>query len=403
MAANALTMTLETVTPLFLAGAEPRGQPELRPPSFRGALRYWLRAALGGVLGDDPETVARTEAAVFGSTNPEWGGAGAVTVRVYHESDLTSESFQRGGTVRVAKSGRTLPQPTGRDYLYWSMAPSGNAERGNFIPAKKYFPAGTSLTVELRLRSPVPRGTAPLSDAVAALWLLVQLGGLGSRARRTGGSMSAQGPLVWDGLQFHLTGTNVAEIADEIGDGLRHVREQFSAHGTATPHVPSAFDVLHPATCQIRVLGVWPQPRDAIEAVGAALRDFRTYREPDRTNVARWLRGEAIPTVERAVFGLPIQYRYTNRLSGTIQAGGNRPELDRRASPLWLKVSKTVSGKGVAIATLFLTQFLPENAGLYATQNQRQIGPKIAAPNNYHLIEQWLHQSFPQAAEVHYA
>ena len=32
-----LTVTLETATPMFLGGAEPRGVPELRAPSFRGA------------------------------------------------------------------------------------------------------------------------------------------------------------------------------------------------------------------------------------------------------------------------------------------------------------------------------------------------------------------------------
>ncbi|MCX7683492.1 MAG: type III-B CRISPR module RAMP protein Cmr1 [Anaerolineae bacterium] len=37
---------LETVTPVFLGGADPCGAPELRPPAFRGALRYWLRAAI---------------------------------------------------------------------------------------------------------------------------------------------------------------------------------------------------------------------------------------------------------------------------------------------------------------------------------------------------------------------
>ncbi len=61
-----LTVTLEAVTPLFLGGANPRGAPELRAsplqaqvrspranprgapelraPSFRGAMRYWMRA-----------------------------------------------------------------------------------------------------------------------------------------------------------------------------------------------------------------------------------------------------------------------------------------------------------------------------------------------------------------------
>jgi CRISPR-associated protein Cmr1 len=47
---SSLAVTLETVTPVFLGGADPRGAPELRPPAFRGAMRYWLRAALGGVI-----------------------------------------------------------------------------------------------------------------------------------------------------------------------------------------------------------------------------------------------------------------------------------------------------------------------------------------------------------------
>lgn len=41
---NKITVKLETVTPLFLGGAEARGEPELRPPAFRGATWYWLRA-----------------------------------------------------------------------------------------------------------------------------------------------------------------------------------------------------------------------------------------------------------------------------------------------------------------------------------------------------------------------
>lgn len=65
-----LKVTLETVTPLFLGGADPRGAPELRPPSVRGALRYWLRAALGGVIGDrNLDGLHRLESAVFGSTD----------------------------------------------------------------------------------------------------------------------------------------------------------------------------------------------------------------------------------------------------------------------------------------------------------------------------------------------
>lgn len=66
-----LRVRLETVTPLLLHGADGR-TPELRPPSFRGAMRYWWRAALGGIIGDENlETLHKLEGAVFG--NPECG------------------------------------------------------------------------------------------------------------------------------------------------------------------------------------------------------------------------------------------------------------------------------------------------------------------------------------------
>ncbi len=50
-------LCLETITPLFLTGADPRGEPELRAASIRGALRFWLLALLGGVIGTETWTV----------------------------------------------------------------------------------------------------------------------------------------------------------------------------------------------------------------------------------------------------------------------------------------------------------------------------------------------------------
>jgi CRISPR-associated protein Cmr1 len=39
-----LTVTLKTITPLFLGGAEPVMQAELCAPSIKGAMRLWYRA-----------------------------------------------------------------------------------------------------------------------------------------------------------------------------------------------------------------------------------------------------------------------------------------------------------------------------------------------------------------------
>lgn len=124
-----LTVMLETVTPLFLGGANPRGTPELRAPSVRGALRYWLRAALGGVIGDSNLTGLRTlEQAVFGSS--DYGSSisvqlreGARRLRDQRESILP---HKRRGQRNAYASGQTfeltLRQPRGDDLIVWNMA-----------------------------------------------------------------------------------------------------------------------------------------------------------------------------------------------------------------------------------------------------------------------------------------
>ena len=59
-----IIFTCETVTPMFLAGAD-GSTPELRPPSIKGALRFWWRA-LNGHLSI--EKLKEQEGAIFGDT-----------------------------------------------------------------------------------------------------------------------------------------------------------------------------------------------------------------------------------------------------------------------------------------------------------------------------------------------
>lgn len=124
-----LTVTLETVTPLFLGGANPRGAPELRAPSVRGALRYWLRAALGGVIGDSNLAGLRTlEQAVFGSS--DYGSSISVQLREGARRLRDQREFilphKRSGQRNAYASGQTfelaLCQPRGDDPIVWNMA-----------------------------------------------------------------------------------------------------------------------------------------------------------------------------------------------------------------------------------------------------------------------------------------
>jgi CRISPR-associated protein Cmr1 len=65
-----VTFTLRVLTPLFLAGAE-QTSAELRAPTFRGLMRYWYRALIGGMVGTEQsglKQVAQAESALFGIT-----------------------------------------------------------------------------------------------------------------------------------------------------------------------------------------------------------------------------------------------------------------------------------------------------------------------------------------------
>lgn len=396
-----LTVPLETVTPLFLGGANPRDSPELRPPSIRGALRYWLRAALGGVIGDDVQGVREAEAAVFGSTDETTGGASSVTIRVRPDRDAKPETFRKQKPALSNESGQPRRQPTGRDYLFWSMGESGRVERGNYQRPKQYFVSGTTFDLVLSARYGARNADTAFEQAVASLWLLIHLGGIGSRSRRAGGSLSVRQPLEAEGLQFLLPVSTVNQAVQQLSAGLGTIRNRLS--GRACLSARPAFDILHPEVCRVWVLGSWRSPEAAVEAIGAALRDFRSRREPDHSSVAKWLQGHRILTVERAAFGLPIPYRYSDGgPSATIQGvrGDHRTYIERRASPLWLKVSKAADGAYIGVATLFKSAFLPEHASL--TAKQQTPVPPIDPPQGYALIEDWVATCFSASQEVYY-
>jgi CRISPR-associated protein Cmr1 len=61
---QSITFTCETITPMFLAGADGT-TPELRPPSIKGALRFWWRAMNGHL---PLEKLKDLEGQIFGNT-----------------------------------------------------------------------------------------------------------------------------------------------------------------------------------------------------------------------------------------------------------------------------------------------------------------------------------------------
>lgn len=145
---QALELTFETTTPAFLRRRA--RMPELRPPSFRGLFRYWLRACAGAVLQNDTQdNLHELESAVWGNT----AGASSVVVQLWHDGFAPERHF-------------LVP--------HLAQAP------------EMALPASLRFTMLFRARahtSPVVWATAKATVRLALL-----LGGIGARSRRGYGS-----------------------------------------------------------------------------------------------------------------------------------------------------------------------------------------------------------------------
>ena len=348
-----VTFTLRTLTPLFLAGAD-QTQAELRAPTFRGLMRYWYRALVGGVAGTDTkglEKIMHAEAALFGATDT--GSAVAIKVSAAsHEPRRFDEqvSHKIGGKW----------QATGKGYLLWSMVRSGRPEKGNVKEARWYFPPGTSFKVTLSTRND---NDQKLKQAVAAFWLLTHLGSVGSRARRCAGSLTAQliGEYSTD-FAFNQP-ENAQALKQQLEQGIKAARmlgiqvlKRQSEQEINSARVDydlertfikeARFDSLTRGVCRIWILQEeqpWASPDIAMQKIGEKLQDYRSH----------------VSMSERKIFGLPLPPIIFNK---------------RRASPLLLRIAELRGNKYVGIAVLFKTT-----------------GGDIAM-RDYAVIEKWINE-----------
>src|ERR1017187_5301400 len=98
---NTLTATYRVVTPMFLGGADPLREAELRVPSFKGALRFWWRALawLRGIR--DVAELRKQEAELFGNSETNVGQSKVLLRLSAHKSETLE-----AGTI-LGKMGRS--------------------------------------------------------------------------------------------------------------------------------------------------------------------------------------------------------------------------------------------------------------------------------------------------------
>lgn len=192
-----ITFTCETITPMFLSGADGT-TPELRAPSIKGALRFWWRAMNGHLGLNDMKKV---EGEIFGDTKQR----SKVIIREPQEID--------GGYTHLIYDGKSIAF-----MLPHKPAPHLRSSAKCF-PIKSKFQIKLSLTKDVKLH--LTNGSEyvfTFTNLSNLFKTICVLGGFGKRSRRAFGSVKiTKTKIDNEDWQPYLMPTTLTEIQKLIG------------------------------------------------------------------------------------------------------------------------------------------------------------------------------------------
>jgi CRISPR-associated protein Cmr1 len=319
---NTLTATYRIVTPMFLGDADQKAT-EIRPPSVKGALRFWWRALNWGRFrakaSDDAAALRNLheiEADLFGAAADEKNekrGQSPFFIEVTHGIYERETGWPRNQT------------PSG--YLGLGLFPMSEHQQ------RESFKEEQDFTITLRFRDETnDERKRQIQDALIALNLF---GGLGSRARRGFGSLALT----------HLNG--VAYASKSKQDYAQQVKNLLSGY-ELSQYLPP-FTAFSKQSCLV-LFNTDRSARGAHIKLGNAYQQYRG--QPSK------LRGRI-----KAGFGLP--------LAGVSQ--------ERRASPLLMHIHPI--GEMFQATALYMPAiFHPnwEKVHMYVVEDFLNVGERIA-------------------------
>jgi CRISPR-associated protein Cmr1 len=297
----------EIVTPMFIGGAHPNDAPEIRPPSVKGALRFWWRALQWGTCLKDAngdtclalKALYQQEATLFGAAVEENRyGQGLCLIKLKQvQTQGIEENWPRNNDA-------------GAGFLGYGLDATQN---GN--PHRRGIKQGR-FTVCLALKPTVTAVQVQQLKNTLLIWGM--LGGLGSRSRRGFGSVAIT-KLNDQSFDFK----NVENYLDAIKSLIAAIQ--------LAPSMPiyTTFN----QSLRITKAGHDQDPRRLMDRLGSQYREARK---------------QAGKGLAKLPFGLPL--------------AGNRGASDednRRGSPLLMHIHP-IGTEFVGLVTLIPAHFHPE-------------------------------------------
>ncbi len=345
-----LKVGMEALSPLYIGDAFQKA--ELRPPSLKGGLRFWYRA-IDGAYGDraivkrgggDVELGCSWEDKCFGGTR-DGAGQSPFLLRaspepashyVWDARSMVSFGQGRGATARngivylgypfhmdAQNNERNMGHFSGRSGKARQALPAGRTPKAG--DQRTAIPPGH--TFEMKLVFTEKPDERLRRAILASIWLLGHVGSLGSRSRRGFGGISL--------LDWATNGGNWPEMdqlpllshcksVDDWNMGLEKALFLFTSWFKSFsgderhPHIGGQFRwVLLREGSQAPFLdGGW---EEALNRAGQYFQDFRQRKEPDYGQVkahvmaVKGTGGRPLRQApERAVFGLPLSFRFSS-------------------------------------------------------------------------------------------
>ena len=296
-------VTLELVTPAFLAGAEQQKDDcDLHVGTLRGQLRWWWRTLHAGHVPLDE--LRRLEKLVWGGLSGFGGKEGrgsAVALHLPRQAANAAVLFDKKSEAKK----HNIPSPRDRKTImglhYGAYGMDETPKRRNYLPEKTQW----RVQISARASDGIEAKTI-LTQALAALWLLCRFGGVGSKSRKGWGS---------------LADITIPELRD-LAACKNAAREFRAAAGAKSGGVADAMTIEAMILAE-RALPNAPDPWHVLDHAGTLLQTF-----------AKNLSSKE----DRLALGLP------RRIGGRPGTALKGPKGERHASPAHFHVARADKG-----------------------------------------------------------
>jgi len=353
-----LEARFQIVTPMFLGDANQKADDGIRPPSVKGALRFWWRALNWGRFraqsscDKDALSLLHTEECrIFGTAgNDNGGGQGCFLLTVMPGQLTSTESQTVHENFKTKQAARYLG--------YGLMVAFGNADgpkpSGQLV--RDCFNEGQEFTVTLIFRN---RIETSVKEAFLAWGLL---GGLGSRSRHGMGSIALSS--LRDNEENEWVAPN---SPDNYVNQIKELFSKVELPGNSPPF--SAFWENARIDCLLSANNCYT----VLDEFGKAMLMYRSWGKTSMSNRLpgglsekrfvddhNWCKADDILRARayvnfhplRVVFGLPHNY------GKPVRQQVNGEQHERRSSPLLFHVHP-VGASFLGISIYLPAKFLP--------------------------------------------